>query len=181
MNLLQVPLDIQLVSKFQSLSVAYTARFSQRKDKQFPSHTTIFSSKKYQNLSPRHHSEELGNQNTPNTFPMGSDTVSSPSRSSHQMPTSMSVGMNGLSLFGTFTIACGCCCEFPTHPRGSTLSFQTFLWFREVRFLRKIRLMPVEEDRSSWVGLWTFLKVWCWFFHVRFLEKFLEKMSEKDW
>ena len=128
MNLLQIPLDIQLVSTFQSLSVAYTARFSRRKDTQFPIYRAVCSSKKVSTLSPRHHSEELGSQNTPNTFPMGSNTVSSPFRSSHQMPTSMSVGMDGLSLFGTFTIACGCVlCEFPTHPRGSTLSFQTFL------------------------------------------------------
>ena len=48
MNLLQIPLDIQLVSTFQSLSVANAARFSRSKDTQFPSHTTIFSSKKYQ-------------------------------------------------------------------------------------------------------------------------------------
>ena len=62
MNLLQVPLDIQLVSKFQSLSVAYTARFSQRKDKQFPSHTTIFSSKKYQTSHPDITQKSLGSR-----------------------------------------------------------------------------------------------------------------------
>lgn len=52
MNLLQIPLDIQLVSTCQSLSVANAARFSQRKDTQFPLYRVVCSSKKVSTLSP---------------------------------------------------------------------------------------------------------------------------------
>lgn len=48
MNLLQILLDIQLFTMFQSLSVANAARFSRGKDTQFPLHRLVFSSKKYQ-------------------------------------------------------------------------------------------------------------------------------------
>lgn len=181
MNLLQIPLDIQLVSTCQSLSVAYTAQFSQRKDKQFPSHTTIFSSKKYQtSLQPtslRRAWEPEHSQHVPNGIRYSVQSISVISSDAH-----IHVCWHGRTvLIRDIHYSLWVCVVVSSPPirEDQPFLFRLFFEFREGRFLRKIRLMPVEEDRSSWVGLWTFRKVWSWLFHVRFLEKFLGKCRKR--